>query len=238
MYKRQVDGVGHGGALGAQHGGEDLAQRGGLGVGVQQVDVGLEGVDLEGGEELGRGVGGAEAAQALEGGEGADELGLVVGVLVVAVRGVERDAAGLLVGVAGPGLLEVGVDLEGEGVGGGEELEQEGQARAEAPDGVGAELALGVGGDDVAQRERAGVGAAVDGGGGAGVVAHPQLGLGFAGGRGAEQLGDRGGGAPGVGAHGVEEAVHGTVPGGGLGGVRDRFSGLARPVHGVEASAR
>ncbi|GAA3060558.1 hypothetical protein GCM10020000_49500 [Streptomyces olivoverticillatus] len=64
--------------------------------------------------------GGAEAAEALEGGERADQFGLVVGVLVVAVRGVVRDVPRLFAGEARSRLFEVGVDLEGEGVGGGE----------------------------------------------------------------------------------------------------------------------
>ena len=120
-----------------------------LGAGAEQVHVRLEGVDAEGGYQV-RGLGGpAEAAQAVEGRERADQLGLVVGVLVVAVRRVDRDAAALLVGVALLRLGEVGVDLEGERGAGGEQLEQEGQAGAEGADGGGAEFALGVGRDDV-----------------------------------------------------------------------------------------
>ncbi len=197
------DGAGHLLGVGGEDRGEDLAQGGVLGVGAQQVDVGLEGGDAEPVEEVG-GLGGrAEAAQAVELGEGADQFGLVVGVLVVAVRGVEGDAAALLVLVTGPGLGEVGVDLEGERGAGGEELEEEGQPGAEPGHGGGAEFALGVGVDDV------GEGAPAGAGGGAGVGAHPHLRLRFAGRLGPQQGRDRGGGSPGVGADGVVEAVHG-----------------------------
>src|SRR5689334_24546499 len=52
-----------------------------------------EAVDAEGLDEVG-GLGGApESAQPVERRERDDHLGLVVGVLVVAVRGVQRDAA-------------------------------------------------------------------------------------------------------------------------------------------------
>ncbi|GAA3099824.1 hypothetical protein GCM10020254_51640 [Streptomyces goshikiensis] len=122
-----VDRTGHLRAVAAQDGGEHLPQRRLLGVGVQQVHVRLEGVDVEAVEE-GRGLQGpAESAQPAEGGERADQLGLVVGVLVVAVTGVHGDAARLLVGEAGARLGQVGVDLEGERGAGGEELEEEGQ---------------------------------------------------------------------------------------------------------------
>ncbi len=61
------DGVGHRVGVGGEDGGEDLAECGVLGVGAQDVDVRLEGVDVEGGEEVG-GLGGrAEAAESLEG---------------------------------------------------------------------------------------------------------------------------------------------------------------------------
>ncbi len=161
----------------------------------------------------------------------------MVGVLVVAVRGVDGDAARLFVRVPLLGLGEVGVDLEGERGAGGEDLEEEREAGAEAFDGRAAELALGVGGDHVAERD--GAAAAVDAGGRAGVCAHPHLGLRLAGGGGAEQFRDGGGGAPGVGAHGVGEAVHAerflTVL-----SVRTRTGGVPRPGHGrgMEASAR
>jgi hypothetical protein len=81
----------------------------------------------------------------------------VVGVLVVAVRGVHGDAAALLVRVALLGLLQVGVDLEGERGAGGEDLEEEGQAGAELGDRGRSEFLLGVGVDDL--DERAPVGA-------------------------------------------------------------------------------
>lgn len=59
--------VGHLVGVGGQHGGEDLAQRGFLGMCAQEVHVGLERVDVEPGEEVG-GLGGcSEAAQAVEG---------------------------------------------------------------------------------------------------------------------------------------------------------------------------
>src|ERR1043165_1404825 len=90
----------------AQYGGEDLAQRRLLGVGAQQIGVRLEAVDAEAFEELGGFLGCAEAAQTVERRERADQFGLVVGVLVVAVRGVDRDAALLLVLVTLLRLLE------------------------------------------------------------------------------------------------------------------------------------
>ena len=148
---------------------------------------------------------GAEAAQAVELGERADQFGLVVGVLVVAVAGVHGDAAALLVLVTLLRLLQVGVHLEGERGAGGEDLEEEGQPGAELRHGRGAQLALGVGLDDL--DERAALGAR----GCPRVRAHPHLRLRFAGRLGPQELRDRGGGAPGVGADGVVEAVHAGV---------------------------
>jgi hypothetical protein len=112
-------------AVRGQHGRQHLAQRGLFGVGVQQVDVRLEGVDLQGREQVCGLQRGPEAAQTVELRERADQFGLVVGVLVVAVRGVDRDTATLLVLVTLPGLVEVGVHLEGEGSARGEDLQQE-----------------------------------------------------------------------------------------------------------------
>lgn len=61
------DGGGHLVAVGGEDGGEHLAQGRLFGVGVEQVDVGLEGVQVEGGEGVG-GLGGvAEAAEPFEG---------------------------------------------------------------------------------------------------------------------------------------------------------------------------
>lgn len=102
-------------AVRGEHGRQHLAQRSLFGVGVQQVDVRLEGVDVEGREQVGGLRRGPESAQTVELRERADEFGLVVGVLVVAVRGVDRDAPALLVLVPLLGLGEVGVHLEGEG---------------------------------------------------------------------------------------------------------------------------
>ena len=116
-------------------------------MGAQEIDVRLEGVDLQRLQRAAASVGGAEAAQALERRERADQFGLVVGVLVVALRRVERDAGALLVRVPLPRLGEVGVDLEGQGGAGGEQLEQEGQARPEPRDGGAAEFGRRVGGD-------------------------------------------------------------------------------------------
>ena len=113
--------------------------------------------------------------------------------------------AALLVRVALLGLVEVGVDLEGERGAGGEHLEQEREAGAELLDGR-LRPVRATGRRRSSSFERAALGA----GGGAGVGAHPHLGLGLAGGGDAEQLRDGGGGSPGVGAHGVGEAVHGV----------------------------
>ncbi|MGX1120167.1 hypothetical protein RKD37_005530 [Streptomyces ambofaciens] len=196
-------------------------------MGAQQVGVRLEGGDAEAVEQVGRVGRGAEAAQAVELGEGADQFGLVVGVLVVAVRGVHGDAPALLVLVTGPGLGEVGVDLEGERGPGGEELEEEGQPGAEPGHGGGAQFLLGVGVDDLGERAPAGAG------GGAGVGSHPHLRLRFAGRLGPEEGRDRGGGTPGVGADGVVEAVHElSLP------VRACAWAMVRRGQAPEASAR
>ena len=197
-----VDGAGHVLGVGGEDRGEHLAQGGLGGVGVQQVDVRLEGADTEAVEQAGGGERVTEAAQAVEPGERADQFGLVVGVLVVALRGVHGDAAALLVLEAALRLVEGGVDLEGERGGRGEDLEEEGQPRAELREGGRTEFALRVGADDLGER------AAPGARGGAGVVAHPHLRLRLAARLGAEEFGDGCGGSPGVGADGVVEAVH------------------------------
>jgi hypothetical protein len=153
---RLRDRAGHLLGVGGEDRREDLAQGSVLGVGVQQVDVRLEGVDAEVVEQAGGGERVAEAAQAVELGEGADQFGLVVGVLVVAVRGVHWDAAALLVRVALLGLFQIGVDLEGERGAGGEDLEEEGQAGAEPGDRGRAEFLLRVGVDDLDEGAPAG----------------------------------------------------------------------------------
>ncbi|BCK70851.1 hypothetical protein Srufu_048040 [Streptomyces libani subsp. rufus] len=122
-----LDGAGDRVVLGAQYGGEHLAQGVLFGAGAQDVDVRLEVVDAQALQEV-RGLCRVpEAAQTVEEGERDDQLGLVVCVLVVAVAGVDGDAAPLLVGEAFGGLRPVGVDLEGERGAGREQLEQEGQ---------------------------------------------------------------------------------------------------------------
>ncbi|GAA3155493.1 hypothetical protein GCM10020001_094190 [Nonomuraea salmonea] len=121
-----------------QHLGEHPAQRGSRLAGGEGVNPGAQARQAEPVEEGGGGGGGAEAAQAVEGGEGAHHLGLVGGVLVRAGAVVERDAPGVLGGVAGLGLLGGGVDLEGERALDGEDLEQVGQLGAEALGGGGA----------------------------------------------------------------------------------------------------
>lgn len=198
------DRVGHVLGVGAQDGGQHLAQCGLFGVGVQEVDVRLEGVDVEGGEQGGGLERGAETAQAVELREGADEFRLVVGVLVVAVARVDRDSAPLLVLVALPGLFEVGVDLEGEGAPHGEELQEEREAGAELGDRLEPQLTFR------GLVDHLGEGAAPGARGCAGVGAHPHLRLRLAGGGHAEELRDGGGRTPGVGADGVVEAVHGV----------------------------
>lgn len=87
------DGGSHGLVVGGEDGGEGFAEGGVLGVRPEEVGVGLEGVDAEGLDEVGRFGGVAEAAETVEGHEGDDHFGLVVGVLVVAVARVDRDAA-------------------------------------------------------------------------------------------------------------------------------------------------
>ncbi|GAA3224106.1 hypothetical protein GCM10020216_037510 [Nonomuraea helvata] len=151
-------------------------------------------------EEVRGGGGVAEAAQAVERGERADHLGLVRGVLVRARRVVDGDAPGVLVGEPGLGLRGGGVDLEGERTFDGQDLEQVGERGAEAGGGGLAEGGGGVVGDELVQRD------AGDGGGVAGVGAHPELGLGPAGGLGPEQVGERRDRAPVVGPDGGGQA--------------------------------
>ncbi len=185
-------------------------------MGAEEVHVRLEGVDSQRLHRL-RGLGGRpEAAQTGEGGERADQFGLVVRVLVRTVRSVDRYAPGFLVRVPLARLLQVRVDLYGEGGSGGEQLQEEGEAGAEPGDGVRAQFALRVGFDGLGERDlrlAGGGGGAGEARGGSGVGAHPHLGLRFAGGRDAEQGGDGRGGSPGVGAHGVGQPVHGVVLG-------------------------
>ncbi len=124
---------------------------------------------------------------------------------------VDGDPAALLVLEAGLGLGQVGVDLQGQRGARGEDFEEEGQPGAEPGDGGGAQLAFGVGGDDV--RERPLAGTAVDAGRGAWVGPHPHLGLRLTGGVDTEERGDGRGGSPGVGADRVRQAVHRRLPG-------------------------
>ncbi len=148
--------------------------------------------------------------RAVEVAQGADEFGLVVRVPVVPVRGVQGDPQGVLGGETGPGLVERGVGLDGDRDGRGEDLEQERQGGPEPGHRGGPQLALGVCGDQLVQPARPL--APVGPGGVAGVGAHPELGLRFAGRLLPEQLGERGDGPPGVRADGVDELVHGGGP--------------------------
>ncbi len=143
----------------------------------------------EGGNQLGKGRqldpleqrqdgrDGTKTVHRLIGGEGKHQLGLVVGILVVAIGGLGRDAGGLLLGKARFGLRLARVYLDGEGLLGAQHLEQERQA---AKTGLGGFTQYGGGGALYQGREllrlpgQHYLGAAV------GVGTHPQLGLGFA----------------------------------------------------------
>ena len=199
-----------------EHGGQGAAQRLGLGLVVpgvldrQQLDQRLQSGHREGGQQRGRRGGPAEAAQSLELAQRADHFGLVVGIAVAALGGVQRESEGVLGGEAGPGLVQRGVGLDGQRQARGEHLEQEGQARTEAGRARRAEFALGVGRDQLVQPSR--TLAAVGAGRVAGVGAHPQLGLRLTGGLLPQQLGQGRERPPGVRADGVDEPVHARGP--------------------------
>ena len=177
------------------------------GLGVQQVDVRLEGVDVRG-PRAGRRppVGARKPHRPVERRERADQFGLVVGVLVVAVRGVDRDAARLLVRVALLRLRQVGVHLEGERGAGGEDLEQERQPGPEGGDGRRAQLAFRVGGDRPRRAPAPAPRSTREGAPGWAPIHISACGSPV--GSVPSSCGDGGGGAPGVGADGVVEAVH------------------------------
>ncbi len=130
----------------------------------------------------------------------------MVGVPVVAVGGVHRDAGAFLGLVAGTGAGGVGVHLEGEGRLRGQVLEQVGQAGAEAGGGLGAEDAVRVVGDQGG--EGSGAVLAVHGAGGAVVGPQPEFGLGSAVGLDPQQVWDGGARSPGVRSYLVGEPVH------------------------------
>lgn len=74
----------------------------------------------------------------------------MVGVLVVTVRGIQRDAGGLLTRKAGFGGALIGMYLDGERLGGAQHLEQKRQLAKAAGDGI-AQLSAWIGGDVIAQ---------------------------------------------------------------------------------------
>ena len=142
-----------------------------------------------------------EAAQCLERRERAEQLRLVVGVAVVALRCVARDAGGVLGGEPGPRLLDARVHLDRQRGLHGQHLEQERQARPEPCHGRCAEQPVGLGGEECIERRAA----CRHGRRGVGVRAEPELGRRFAVGRDAEQVRDRRPRAPRVVAdHAVE----------------------------------
>jgi hypothetical protein len=93
----------------------------------EQLGVPCQLRNLELAEQPHRGLRHAEPDESVELGESADQLGLVVGVPVVAVCGVARDARGVLVCEARTRLLDARVRLKGEWLVGREHLEQERQ---------------------------------------------------------------------------------------------------------------
>ncbi len=134
-----------------------------------------------------------ERPEALEGRERrqrADELGLVVGVAVVAARGVHGDALGVLSRPAAAGLVVAGVGLDRERLRGRQYLEEEGQLVAESVAHFGAEDPDRVVLDDTVEGAEAR--GCHDPRRSLRVRADPQLGLGQCGRRGAAQeVGDR-----------------------------------------------
>ena len=151
-----------------------------------------------------------ERPEALQGGERrqrADQLGLVVGVAVVAAGGVHGHTLGVLSRPAAAGLLVAGVGLDGERLRGRQHLEQEGQLVAEPVAHLGAEDPDRVVLDEAV--EGAGTRGRHDPRRGLRVRADPQLGLGqFGRRRAAQEVGDRGPRSPRVVLDGVVEDEH------------------------------
>ena len=137
-----------------------------------------------------------ETDQRVELGERADQLGLVVGVAVVAVARVPRDAGRILAPEALAGLLEARVGLQRQRLVRGQHLEQERQRRVPAPAAHRPEQLFRRGGHGVQQRSAGAVGVHQLGRV-RGVRAQPHLGLRVRRrNRIAEQLGDHGARAP------------------------------------------
>ncbi|CAH0327623.1 hypothetical protein SRABI128_06290 [Microbacterium sp. Bi128] len=165
-----------------------------------------------------------EPAEGLERSQREDHFGLVVIVLVVALRCGGVDAGGFLACEALPGLGERRVHLQGQRRLGREDLEQERQARTESGHARAAQAMFRIPGDQGVQRQPSAVvrcGCVPAGtagrrrqrdGRGVRVGADPELRFGTAGSRPAQQPGDGRRGAPGVGPEDVLKFVHGLVP--------------------------
>jgi hypothetical protein len=111
----------------------------------------------------------------VERGERAQELGLVIAILVAARGGVECDPGGFLAIEAGARSFLVRVRLQRERLIGGQQLQQERQVGAELGVDVRTERAFGIGCDHLTQ------GAVTDNARGATRMgAHPELGFRFA----------------------------------------------------------
>jgi hypothetical protein len=106
----------------------------------------------EGAQQPHRGRRVAEADERVELGQRADQLGLVVGVLVVAVRRVAGEPGRLLAGESHFRLLEARVRLQRERFVRGQHLEQVRQRRLPALAALGPEQLLRVGAQRVEQR--------------------------------------------------------------------------------------
>ena len=137
-----------------------------------------------------------ESAQAPKGRQRPNALRLVVGVPIISVGGVQRNALGLLPIETNSGLVEAGMGLDGKRRGGGQDLEQKGQGVPESLPDRRPENGFGVFGDGLGQRNFPTV---MDHGGrGFGVRAHPHLRLGPAVGGDPEEFGNRRGRSPGI----------------------------------------
>ena len=126
-----------------------------------------------------------EAALGFESCQRTDQLGLVVGVAVDAVRGVARDAGSFFADEAVARLLTTRVGLDRKRLGRGQDLEEEGQL-VETTVGGGAEHAHGIGSHDLVE----GATVAAQPARRQWVGAQPELGLWLAGRRDTQQVGD------------------------------------------------
>ncbi|MCO5606194.1 hypothetical protein L7F22_060381 [Adiantum nelumboides] len=198
-------------------GGEQRAQPVRARLAGEQLGVGGELGDVQGAEQLHRAGRLAEPDQRDELGQRADQLRLVVGVAVVAVRRVHRDPRGVLPLPALTGLLQARVGLQAQRLLGGQHLQQERQPPLPA---VAARAQRGdrVGGDELVQR----AGAPGDRRRGGRVRAQPQLRLGVR----CAGSGDQGGAGRQAEVHGGDVGAQGEH----TGPQQRRVAGAARDL--------